>query len=194
MAVQIRADYVFIADDLDQAARVLLKAIPIARDQVSGYHQLYPLIPAARLLTEAGRTQLAARILGAFRRNRANIGADFLYLMLPSVEDRVREDRLAHGVGRRGTERRAGGWRSPRYCSGARPRRTGNQRSLHNRASANEPPMSGCSSPVEVARRVDGATNPNRNVGQSVWSIGRVRYRGPARAGRVRWRVPILLT
>jgi hypothetical protein len=67
MAVDARALYSLLLDDPREAARMIRVAIPVARDQLSGYHQLQPLMAAARILARSGQVQLAAQFLGTYK-------------------------------------------------------------------------------------------------------------------------------
>jgi predicted ATPase len=64
-----RVMYALVADDLATATDVLRQAIPIARNQLSGYPRLGPLVGAANLMLREGRNRLAARLFGAYQHN-----------------------------------------------------------------------------------------------------------------------------
>jgi hypothetical protein len=62
-----RSLYALLVDDPQKAARILRPALAVARDQLSGYHQLPPIVSAAKILVRAGRGPHAARLLGVYR-------------------------------------------------------------------------------------------------------------------------------
>jgi len=62
-----RSFYALVVDDPDDAARILLPTIPIAKNQLSGFHQLQTLMAAAKILADTAREPLAARLLGTYR-------------------------------------------------------------------------------------------------------------------------------
>jgi hypothetical protein len=64
-----RVMYALVADDLATATEVLRQAIPIARNQLSGYQRLGPLVGAANLMFREGRNHLAASLFGAYQHN-----------------------------------------------------------------------------------------------------------------------------
>jgi len=53
-------------DNPREAARLLRPAIPIAREQLSGYQQATSLLAAAKIAVVAGQASTGARLLGAF--------------------------------------------------------------------------------------------------------------------------------
>lgn len=72
-ASDIRALYAFLVDDAEEAVRMLLPALPIARDRLSGFHQLPPLLCSAKVLTGLGKHEIAARVLRAYDRHVRNL-------------------------------------------------------------------------------------------------------------------------
>ena len=66
MACVYRCSYALRVDDPPKAARILGVAIPIAKEQLSGFQQAHPLLAAATIAAATGRERIAARLLGAF--------------------------------------------------------------------------------------------------------------------------------
>jgi predicted ATPase/class 3 adenylate cyclase len=53
-------------DDPVDAAGALRGAVPLAKDQLAGYRQLLPLVAAAKIAAQTGKSELAARLLGTY--------------------------------------------------------------------------------------------------------------------------------
>jgi predicted ATPase len=60
----LRTAYVLESDDWGEAVRLLLIALPDAREQLSGVNQLSPLVAAAKTLAHSGEPELAATLMG----------------------------------------------------------------------------------------------------------------------------------
>jgi hypothetical protein len=60
----LRTAYVLESDESDEAIRLLLIALPDAREQLSGVNQLSPLVAAAKTLARSGQPALAATLMG----------------------------------------------------------------------------------------------------------------------------------
>ena len=76
MACGYRCSWALKVDDPCEAARILAVAIPIAKEQLSGFQQAHPLLAAAAIAVATGRERIAARLLGAF--NRYGRGTGFV--------------------------------------------------------------------------------------------------------------------
>jgi len=74
-ACTTRTNYALEVDDPHEAASLLRVAIPIAKDQLGGSHQLWCLVAAAKLMAQTGRPELAAQFLGAYRRHWEQAGS-----------------------------------------------------------------------------------------------------------------------
>ena len=61
-----RTLYALALDDPHTAAALLHPAIIAAKEQLAGYHQLPPLLAAAKIVAQLGNPELAARLLGAY--------------------------------------------------------------------------------------------------------------------------------
>ena len=58
--------YSLLLDNPTEAALVLRRAIPLAKDQLTGIYQLEPVIAAAKIAARTGKGEVAARLLGAY--------------------------------------------------------------------------------------------------------------------------------
>ncbi len=76
MACGYRCSYALKVDDPRTAARILGVAIPIAKEQLSGFQQAHPLLAAAAIAASTGQERIAARLLGAF--NQYGKGTGFV--------------------------------------------------------------------------------------------------------------------
>jgi predicted ATPase/DNA-binding SARP family transcriptional activator len=74
MACGYRCSYALKVDDPRRAARILGVAIPIAKEQLSGFQQAHPLLAAAAIAAATGRERIAARLLGAFNQHGKGTG------------------------------------------------------------------------------------------------------------------------
>jgi ATP/maltotriose-dependent transcriptional regulator MalT len=74
VASDIRAVYAYLIDDADRAAEILRPALAAAKEQLSGRHQLPPLVSAAKWLFRKHDWQTAARLFGAL--GHLDAGAD----------------------------------------------------------------------------------------------------------------------
>jgi predicted ATPase len=99
MACTYRGSYALRVDDPHEAARILRPAIPIAEDELSGWHQALPLLAAANIAAAIGREQTAARLLGAFNHH----GEGALSATLWGEDERVLS-RLTDSAGRAAVE------------------------------------------------------------------------------------------
>jgi tetratricopeptide (TPR) repeat protein len=106
MACGYRCSYALKVDDPPRAARVLGVAIPIAREQLSGFQQAHPLLAAAAIAAATGQERIAARLLGAFDQHGkgtgfVNVSRDNEHLA-GRLHDRIGaaivEDELARGA------------------------------------------------------------------------------------------------
>jgi hypothetical protein len=70
VAGTMRMLYSLQLDDPSDAARVLRDAITLAKDELAGFYQVLPLIPAAKIAVKTGKDELAARLLGAYLHHR----------------------------------------------------------------------------------------------------------------------------
>ena len=106
MACGYRCSYALKVDDPRKAARILGVAIPIAKEQLSGFQQAHPLLAAAAIAAATERERIAARLLGAFnqygkRTGFVNVSRDNEHLA-SRLHDRlgaaIVEDELARGA------------------------------------------------------------------------------------------------
>ena len=88
------------------AARILAVAVPIAKEQLSGFQQANPRLAAAAIAAATERERIAARLLGAFnqyggRTGFVNVSRDHEHLV-SRLHDRlgaaIVEDELARGT------------------------------------------------------------------------------------------------
>jgi predicted ATPase len=75
VAMSIRVHYALIIDSPHEGAEVLCPAIAIARTELSGYHQSFPLLGAAAVVARAGSDRVAATLLGAWAAHGGFLGA-----------------------------------------------------------------------------------------------------------------------
>jgi tetratricopeptide (TPR) repeat protein len=75
MASGIRVLYPLLLDDAAEAARMLRPALPLAKEQLSGWYQLAPFVAAAKIAVRTGKDELAARLLGAYLAQRDVVGS-----------------------------------------------------------------------------------------------------------------------
>ena len=99
IASDTRVLYAIVADDPGRAARVLRPAVAMAKERLSGSHQIAPLIGTAKILADTGRQQPAARLLGACQTNLDWEGGagGFVFLLLWWYEPLI--ERLASAMG-----------------------------------------------------------------------------------------------
>jgi predicted ATPase len=69
-----RVLYSLQLDDPVEAARVLRPALPLVRDQLSGWYQLAPFVAAAKIAARTGKDELAAQLLGTYLDQREVVG------------------------------------------------------------------------------------------------------------------------
>jgi hypothetical protein len=105
VAMTHRVQFALITDDPHQAARVLLAALPIAKDQLSGYHQSFPLLAAAAIAAGRNNDLVAARLLGAWSHQGgfagpANERMDAYGRLLQRLTDRLGAATLEAELGR----------------------------------------------------------------------------------------------
>jgi predicted ATPase/DNA-binding SARP family transcriptional activator len=106
MACGYRCSYALRVDDPTKAVRILGVAIPIAKEQLSGFQQANPLLAAAAVTAATGRERIAARLLGAF--NQYGKGTGFVNvsrdneMLVSRLHERlgaaIVEDELARGA------------------------------------------------------------------------------------------------
>jgi hypothetical protein len=65
--------YGLVVDDLTKAVWAVRESLRIAKDQLSGDHQLNPLVGAAHVLMRAGKQHAAARLLGVNEHGRPEL-------------------------------------------------------------------------------------------------------------------------
>ena len=84
-ASDIRALYSFLVDDNEEAVRTLIPALAIARNRLSGFHQLPPLMSSASILTRLGKHEIAARVLGAYEQHVAGFTSPQALIALRNI-------------------------------------------------------------------------------------------------------------
>jgi predicted ATPase len=73
-----RVLYSLLLDDPAEAARMLRPALPLAREQLSGWYQLAPFVAAAKIAARTGKDELAARLLGTYLAQRDLVSSGYL--------------------------------------------------------------------------------------------------------------------
>ncbi len=68
-AAHLRSELAAVVEDPLEAMALARVAIQIAKDQLGGYQQVLPLLPAVRLMAENGKAELAGRLLGNYEQN-----------------------------------------------------------------------------------------------------------------------------